>query len=107
MARTRGMRPRGSTRMPVRGATWQSGDWHLEGPRVSGPWLGLWGGNANALPCPSLYTHNFFVFILCGTMFPLNHSFAGNVVASRALNPIVRRRSVHAIEIRTRASILN
>ena len=24
----------------------------LEGPRVSGPWLGIWGGNANALPHP-------------------------------------------------------
>ena len=93
VARTRGMRPRGSTRMPVRGATWLSGGWHLEGPRVSGPWLGVWGGNANALPCPSLYTYNFFVFIPCGTMFPWNHSFAGDVAASRASNPIVRRRS--------------
>ena len=92
VGRTRGMRPRGSTRMPVRGATWQSGGWHLEGTRVSGPWLGLWGGNANALPCPSLYTHNYFVFIPCGTMFPRNHSFAGGVAASRASNLIARRR---------------
>ena len=30
---THGSRPRESTRMPVRGATW-----HEEGPQVSGPW---------------------------------------------------------------------
>ena len=36
-ARTRGRRPRGSTRTPVRGATWQKG-WHVKGPQVSGPW---------------------------------------------------------------------
>ena len=52
VARTCGRRPRGSMRTPMRGATWQSGGWYLEGPRVSGPWLGLWGGNANALPHP-------------------------------------------------------
>ena len=27
--------------MPVRGATWHVG-WQMEGPRVSGPWLGIW-----------------------------------------------------------------
>ena len=40
-ARTRGRRPRGprgSTRMPVRGATWQQGGRQVKGPRVSGPW---------------------------------------------------------------------
>ena len=37
-ARTRGRRPRGSTRTPVRDATWQSGGRQLEGPQVSGPW---------------------------------------------------------------------
>ena len=26
--------------------------WQMEGPWVSGPWLGIWGGNANALPHP-------------------------------------------------------
>ena len=35
-ARTHGRRPRRSTRMPVRGATWQEG-WRVKGPRVSGP----------------------------------------------------------------------
>ena len=43
---------------------------HLEGPRVSGPWLGIWGCNANALPRPKSHTCRFFYFILCGTMFP-------------------------------------
>ena len=36
-ARTRGKRPRGSMRMPVRGASWREEGWKLEGPRVSGP----------------------------------------------------------------------
>ena len=31
------------------GATWQEGGWHLKGPRVSGPWLRVWGSNANVL----------------------------------------------------------
>ena len=33
----------------------------MEGPRVSGPWLGVWGGNANALPRPSFYTYDFLL----------------------------------------------
>ena len=53
----------------------------MKGPRVSGPWLEFWGGNANALPRPSFYTHNFSVFIPCRTVFPRNHSFAGDVDA--------------------------
>ena len=36
-ARTRGRRPCGSTRKPVRGATWQGGR-QVKGPLVSGPW---------------------------------------------------------------------
>ena len=40
----------------------------MEGPRVSGPWLGVWGGNANALPHPTFYTNDSLVFISCGTM---------------------------------------
>ena len=54
MARTRGRRPHWSTRTPVRGVTWQSRGWQLEGPRVSGPWLRVWGGNANALSHPDV-----------------------------------------------------
>ena len=47
------MRPRGSMWAPVWGATWQV-VWQMEGPRVSGPWLVIWGGNANALPRPPI-----------------------------------------------------
>ena len=69
VARTHGRRPCVSTWMPVRGAMWQSEGSHLKGPRVSGPWLGLWGGNENALPRPNIYTHDFLFLIPCGTMF--------------------------------------
>ena len=68
-ARTRGRRPRGSTQTPVWGATWQGG-WCVKGPQVSGPWWEYWGGNANALPHPNLYTRHFRFFYPCGTMFP-------------------------------------
>ena len=44
--------------------------WHLDGPRVSGPWLGVLGGNANALLHPSSHTYIFPSFLPCGTMFP-------------------------------------
>ena len=37
VVRTHGRRPRGSTQMPVWGATWQGG-WCVKGPWVSGPW---------------------------------------------------------------------
>ena len=56
--------------MPVRGATWQSESWHLEGLCVSGPWLGVWGSNAIALRRPLLYTQFFRPLSPCGTMFP-------------------------------------
>ena len=56
-----------STRMPAWGAKWQGGR-HMEGPRVSGPWLGVWGDNANALPHPTFYSNDSLVFIPCGTM---------------------------------------
>ena len=55
-ARTRGKRPHMSTRVHAdarEGATLQGGR-QMEGPRVSGPWLGDWGGNANALPHPDI-----------------------------------------------------
>ena len=53
------------------GATWQhEGGWHVKGPWVSGPWLDNWGGNANALRRPTLYTHHFSQFFPYGTMFP-------------------------------------
>ena len=52
-ARTRGRRPRMSTRTPVRAPRGEIG-LRLEGPRVSGPWLEIGGGNANVLPHPTI-----------------------------------------------------
>ena len=49
--------PRGSTRQ-------------MEGPRVSGPWFVDWGGNPNALPRPTFWSHFSSFFLPCGTMFP-------------------------------------
>ena len=43
----------GGYRTPVRGATWQVG-WQVKGSRVSGPWLEVWGSNANALMRPGI-----------------------------------------------------
>ena len=71
------------------GAMWQcEGGWQVKGPRVSGPWLDSWGGNANVLERLTFYTHRFQLFSSCGTMFPLNLFFAGHVVASRAFDAI-------------------
>ena len=61
--------PRRSTRRPVRGATWHVG-WHMEGPQVIGPCLGVWGGNANVLPRPYFSAKLSPCFLPCGTMFP-------------------------------------
>ena len=79
-ARTRGRRPRGRPCGVPRGR----GDGIWRAPRVSGPRLGVWGGNAFALPRPKFYMHDSLAFIPCRTMFPRNHCFAGNVEASRA-----------------------
>ena len=68
MAQTHGRRPRGSTRTPVRGTTWQGG-WRVKGPLVSGPWLEYWGGNAIALNRPPIYAQVSLPFLPCGTMF--------------------------------------
>ena len=88
MARARG-RGHASPRGHPGGATWQSGGSHLEGPRVSGPWLGVWGGNANALRRPLLYTHLFRLFSPCGTMFLQNSLPAGHVAERDASDAIV------------------
>ena len=83
MARTRGRRPRGSTRVhaDAREGCHVAGGWHLEGPQVSRPWLGVWGSKANALPHPNSYTHDFHLFRPCGTMFLRIFYFAGDVDA--------------------------
>ena len=71
-ARTRGRRPRVSTRVHEGASVGRhvAGGRQMEGARVSGPWLGIWGGNANALPHPTFYTCRLFYFIPCRTMFP-------------------------------------
>ena len=46
------------------------GGWHVKGPRVSGPWLEYWGGNAIALNRPSFYTRDVHPFSSCGSKFP-------------------------------------
>ena len=58
----------------------------MKGPRVSGPWLEYWGGNANALYRPSLYMHYSSPFLPCGTMFPRKLVFAEHKAASQALD---------------------
>ena len=89
------------------GTTWQSGGWHLEGPWVCGPWLGVWGGNANALRRPLLYTHLFRFLSPYGTMFLWNFSFEGDMAAQWASDTITMRpwrgRGVHRIVDQTRA----
>ena len=66
VAKTRGKRPRTSTRTPVRGAMWLSGGWRVKGPRVSGPWLEYWGSNAIALTHPIFMRRFLFLFLLVG-----------------------------------------
>ena len=53
-ARTCGRRPRVSTGPRGRpcGAPRGREGRRMEGPQVSGPWLGIWGGNANVLLRP-------------------------------------------------------
>ena len=65
VAQTHGRRPRGSTRTPARGTTWQGG-WRVKGPRVSGPWLEYWGGNAIALNRPLFMCRFLFLFFRVG-----------------------------------------
>ena len=76
----------------------------MKGRRVSGPSLDSWGGNANALRRPNLYTRVFSIFLPCGTMFPLKFSFAGDMAARWASDAIAmhqsRGRGVHLIDIK-------
>ena len=58
------------------------------GPRVIGPRLVIWGGNANALESPTFYIYIFCDFLPCGTMFPFYFEIPGYVAASRALDVI-------------------
>ena len=101
VAETRGRRPRGSTRTPVRGATWRGG-WRVKGPWVSGPWLEFWGGNAIALNRPTLYTHGFPFFLPCGTMFP--HVFNMQAMWQHG-GRRMRSRCVHRVDAESTGSV--
>ena len=65
-----------------------AGGRQMEGPRVSGPWLGNWAGNANALPHPTFYMRNSSFLLPCGTMFPHDLPFPGDVDARQASDSI-------------------
>ena len=84
-ARTRG-RGHTSPHGRLRGRHVVRGGWHLKGPLVSGPWLGVWGSNANAFSRPTFYTRYSLPFLPCGTMFPGKFVFAGHVAASQMLD---------------------
>ena len=92
------------------GTTRQCEGWQVKGPRVSGPWWVYWGGNTRALFRPTFYTCMFFHFLSCGTMFPLDFSFARNVAALWTLDAITLIKGVlivctrvHAITRKARA----
>ena len=69
-----------------------AGGWHMEGPRVSGPWLDFWGGNAICVSRPLIYRSEECFFLPCGTMSHTGLSFAGHVDAQGMLDRIKRRR---------------
>ena len=79
----------------------------MEGPRVSGPWLDFWGGNAICVNRPLIYRSETFLFSPCGTMFPHGLTSAGRVAAQRASDSIktveIAWTQVHAIINHTRA----
>ena len=68
----------------------------MEGPRVSGPWLVFWGGNALGVYRPLIYRGQNLLFLPCGTMFPHGSYLAGDVAAWQASDRI------RAAEIKTR-----
>ena len=72
------------------GATWQRG-WHVKGPRVSGPWLEYWGGNAIALNRP-LFNRKILHFFFCVGLCSRGFSFADDMPAPQALDLLARRR---------------
>ena len=90
----------------MRGATWQVG-WQVKGPRVSGPWLGVWGGNANALPRPKSYTrvvlffYSVWDYVPTETYICRTRGSIGAVGSKRKVSIAWTR--VHAIFITTRA----
>ena len=75
------------------------GGWHLKGPRVSGPWLGVWGGNANALYRPTYYTHTFLFFSSVCDYVPASFIFCrqcGSTMDVRC--DCYKRRSVDSVD---------
>ena len=64
--------------------------WQVKGPRVSGHWLEVWGGNANAFSRPTFYTSLLPNFLPCGTMSLRKITFG---LASESSDEIAGRRS--------------
>ena len=73
----------------------------MKGPRVRGPWLDSWGGNANAFVRPTFHTHHFHLFLPCGTMFPWNFKMQDTwgCVARR-----IRSRCVNRVDVESNGS---
>ena len=79
----------------------------MEGPRVSGPWLVFWGGNALGVYRPLIYSGEILFCLPCGTMFPHGSYLAGDVATRRASDAggtaKIAWTRVHAINNQTRA----
>ena len=65
VAQTRG-RGHASPRGRPGGATWHEGGWQVEGPRVSGPWLVVSGGNEMRLAAPPIIHDILSLFFRVG-----------------------------------------
>ena len=82
----------------------------MEGPWVSGHWLGVWGGNANALPRPPFNLNLFRVFFRVALCSCTDSSFAGDVAIRQTLDAVrtveivwtefTRSSNKHVLEIR-------
>ena len=78
--------------------------WQVMGPWVSGPRKEYWGGNAKALRRPTLYTLIFPLFPPCGTMSPLNLTFAGHVAKRGASDQSRQLRHVDRVDVESTGS---
>ena len=96
-----------ATRMPVRGTTWEGG-LHVKGPRVSGPWLECWDGNAKTIPRSTFYTRNSLFFYSPWDYVPVKSLFCRRrgVITSVGYDreASIAWTHVHAIAIKARAS---
>ena len=55
---------------------------------IVGPWLGSGGGNANALPHPTILSHASLFFLACGTMSHTFLTYAARVAAQHTSDSI-------------------